>query len=118
MLKNMYADPEDTGNLTDRLWVQFVRDHQDELIASSIPKAISIEHMHKVRYRPMTYLTEENIPVGHLWIFLMINRLLNSNEFVGLSTLLIPNIEYIVELYEKHNTIKGNIDNPDVQKLD
>lgn len=82
----------------------YVLDHYDLILQSSTIYRFKPETMFKFKYRPTEFLEYHGIPGRYYWILLLINNIPDNTKFCDLSSVYIPNAEYIQELEHDYNS--------------
>lgn len=92
----------------DADWVHFVRDNQQAIIDSSTWYELDPYKLNTLKYRLEDFLVEENILTSVAWIVIMINQLGSNADFIGLSRIRLPNMDFISELRTQYNSLVAN----------
>ena len=94
MLKDKRSEIDDANPK----WVQFIKDHRDELIQNATVRTFSDDYMNIVRYDMRQYLRLASYPEGLDWIVFYINDIQNESDFNSLNRLLVPNQNQISQI--------------------
>jgi hypothetical protein len=86
----------------DTNWVIFVKDHIYQIIESSTKITVKPEDMHLARYRPEEFLVDNGLPKELWWVLLFMNQISAHKDFVALTTVLLPSLNYMLTLYDKY----------------
>lgn len=92
----------------DPEWRQVVYDHRLWLKDKSIEVSFSLADAHTWRYRLQEFLMQKySYPYDALWIVLYINSIENVDCDGGITSVLVPELSYVEELYTNYqqNTV-------------
>jgi hypothetical protein len=82
-------------------WEQFIMDHKELIKENSVTHTIDSNKMHDVKFRLYQYMREQRYETSYIWIILFVNDIIDETNFVNLTSILIPKIEFIRDLYKQ-----------------
>lgn len=88
----------------DREWEIFVIDHKEIIKENSRIYELSADVMAMHRYNLERWLRYEKLPQELAPIVLFINDITSNLNFVNLSEIYVPDLNYIISLYTKYTT--------------
>lgn len=91
-------------------WVQFVTDHLTRIRRNSNWLELDADRHNTMRYRLEDFLKEQYIDTNLTWLILILNQLGSNKEFVNLSRLLIPDMDYMNRLKKQYISISSTFD--------
>ena len=100
MITNMACDIDETDNL----WYKFVVDHKALLLANAKSYNISLSLMSAMKYNVYKFFRYMNLNPSYAWIALYISDIHNDIEFANITTLMVPNKQYVDDLYTLYQT--------------
>ena len=105
-LKDALNELDKHGPSYNKSWVQFVMDYFIPIREHSTSHSISLGEMYRYRYRPEDFLASLNKDISIAWIMLLINQIPGRAYFNNLSSILIPDTDYLYQLKEKFDTFQ------------
>lgn len=95
--------------LNDDDWLQFLKDHKEQIKENSVLETLTEEVMYIYRYRIRDYLRGHGRNKGMEQAFRIVNRLYSDLDFdLTVSAVYIPMNEYLNELRQQFNTNRAN----------
>jgi hypothetical protein len=94
---------------SDTEWVLFIQDHRRYILEKCQVITLSNDEINLYDYRPEDFLTSKEYPTSCLWIFLWINQLENTEKFLNMKTLLLPNLAQLYNYRQEYETFKSEL---------
>jgi len=91
----------------DSEWERFVIDHRDYLLENSITRMISSAYMNQYQHNLKGYIRSINLDESVIWIIRFLNNLPTDREFKNISSIYIPSMQTIIDLYEQYQTTRA-----------
>lgn len=114
-LSSLIASKLGTYPTSDSGWTRFVQDHLFDLRNSATFHELNLEEMQRYRFRLLELLTSLGYDNSTMWIIMMMNDLKNINEFDGVSTIILPDLGAIAELYSSYCNFKSALEAADAK---
>lgn len=89
---------------TDKAWATYARDHRAYLIRTSTTRTISGDYLRPHEYNLESYLFSINFDESAAWIVRFINGIKSNADFTAITSLRVPDISVIKQLYRLYQT--------------
>ena len=96
---------------TDPLWIRFIKDHRDQLLASATTVEIDAGVMHSFKYQLGELLDEYKVNRDYTWIVLWLNQIKGEWEVNSLSSILVPSDTELQTLLDKYKSLLSKENN-------
>ncbi len=107
-LKETYENQITQYSSDDQHWVQYVRDHFHYIRNTAQETILEIYRHNTMKYRLEDFLDEQlHFPKSAAWIVLLINQLNTNADFVGLNSILVPDMGVIQTLHTTFRTVRS-----------
>lgn len=103
-LSEVLSNKLDKLNNTNPAWVLFVQDHIDYVKTNSSIVEITDEIRDRYRYKFEHFLRDNKCNQSIIWIAKLLNNVAMFEHFITRDFILIPNINYINNLYRLYRT--------------
>lgn len=92
---------------TEKEWIQFVKDHRDQILENSNHIFIDFNDQNTYRYRLYSYLVDTNNDPELLWIVLWLNQLDTEMDFDRVTELYLPSVAHLLTLWQSYRSFRA-----------
>lgn len=93
----------------DEEYRRYLRDHREHILMTSEVVHFTDTDNALYQYAPSQYLRNKRYPVTFMWYVLWLNQIRSCQYFTNITSLYLPNTEYINTLYARYRAVKANI---------
>lgn len=109
LVNDMTKEDFNIYGASDGDWVRFIADHRRNIIETASTHLIDNDDKNRFKYSLFEYLQEKQIDTRIMWIVQWLNDLPSQKDFINVSSIIIPNINYIENLYRSYRSYKANL---------